>query len=127
LEKAVCDHAKAVVQPDFAFSTDGMRNPSAEATTLGGKFYSEVWLKGGQEITVKAIKRNEKESHDASEEAKRAEEVAERARLIGMHFLTHFHKFFSSVTDRYLCLNAAELFLLPNHTIPKLTRPSRRR
>jgi hypothetical protein len=26
-----------------------------------------------------------------------------------MHFLTHFHKFFSFDTDRYLCLNAAEL------------------
>jgi hypothetical protein len=47
LEKVGCDHAKAVVQPDFAFSADDVRNPSAEATTLGGKFYSEVWLKGG--------------------------------------------------------------------------------
>jgi hypothetical protein len=26
-----------------------------------------------------------------------------------MHFLTHFRKFFSFDTDRYLCLNAAEL------------------
>jgi hypothetical protein len=47
LEKVACDHAKAVAQPDFAFSADDLRNPSAEATTLGGKFYSEVWLKGG--------------------------------------------------------------------------------
>jgi hypothetical protein len=43
-------------------------------------------LKGVLEITDEAIKRNEKESHDASEEAKRTEEAAERARLIGMHF-----------------------------------------
>jgi hypothetical protein len=50
LEKVGCDHAKAVAQPDFAFSADDVRNPSAKATTLGGKFYSEVWLKGGQEI-----------------------------------------------------------------------------
>jgi hypothetical protein len=103
LEKAGCDHAKAVVQPDFAFSADDMRNPSAEAATLGGKFYSEVWLKGGQEITDEAIKRNEKESHDASEE------TADQARLIGMHFLTYFRKFLSFDTNRYLCLNAAEL------------------
>jgi hypothetical protein len=86
LEKAGCDHAKAVAQPDFAFSADDIRNPSAEATTLGGKFYSEVWLKGGREIIDEAIKRNEKECHDASEEAKRAEEAVERARLIGMYF-----------------------------------------
>jgi hypothetical protein len=63
LEKAGCDHAKAVVQLDFAFSADDIRNPSAEVTTLGGKFYSEVWLKGGREIADEAIKRNEKESH----------------------------------------------------------------
>jgi hypothetical protein len=86
LEKAGCDHAKAVAQPNFAFSTNDIRNPSAKAITLGGKFYSEVWLKGGREIANEAIKRNEKESHDASEEVKRAEEAVERARLIGMHF-----------------------------------------
>jgi hypothetical protein len=84
LEKVGYDHARAVAQPDFAFSADDIRNPSAEATTLGGKFYSEVWLKGGQEITNEAIERNEKESHDALEEAKRIEEAVERARLIGM-------------------------------------------
>jgi hypothetical protein len=82
LEKVGCDHAKAIAQPDFAFSTDDIRNPSAEATPLGGKFYSEVWLKGGREIVDEAIKRNEKESHDALEEAKRIEEAAKRARLI---------------------------------------------
>jgi hypothetical protein len=26
-----------------------------------------------------------------------------------MHFLTHFYKFFSFDSDRYLCFNAAEL------------------
>jgi hypothetical protein len=86
LERVGCDHVKAVVQPDFAFSTDDIRNPSAKATTLGGKFYSEVWLKGGREIVDEAIKRNEKEPHDALEKAKRVEEAVEWARLIGMHF-----------------------------------------
>jgi hypothetical protein len=64
-----------------------MKNPLAEASTLSGKFYSEVWLKGGQEVVDEAIRRKEKETHDASEEARRAEEAAERARLIGMHLL----------------------------------------
>jgi hypothetical protein len=109
LQKVVYDHAKVVVQLDFAFLADDIRNPSAKATTLGGKFYSKVWLKGGQEIADEGIKRNEKESHDALEETKRTEEVAERARLIGMHFLTHFCKFFSFDSDRYLCFNVAEL------------------
>jgi hypothetical protein len=49
---------------------------------MGGKFYSKVWMKGGREIADEAIKKNEKESHDDREEAKRSEEAAERARLI---------------------------------------------
>jgi hypothetical protein len=103
LEKAGCDHTKAVAQSDFAFSVDDIRSPSAEATTLGGKLYSKIWLKGGREITDEAIKRNEKESRDALEEAKRVEEANERARLIGMHFRTYFRKFFSFDTDKYFC------------------------
>jgi hypothetical protein len=52
-----------VVQLDFVFSANDVRNPSAEATTLGGKFYSEVWMKGGREIADEAIRKNEKESY----------------------------------------------------------------
>jgi hypothetical protein len=74
---------KAIVQPGFVFSTDDIKNPSAEASALGGRFYPEVWMKGGHEIADEAIRKNEKESHDAQDEAKRAEEAAERARLIG--------------------------------------------
>jgi hypothetical protein len=51
---------------------------------MGGKFYSSVWMKGGHNIDDEAIMKNEKESHDAREEAKQAEEAAERARRIGI-------------------------------------------
>jgi hypothetical protein len=40
-------------------------------------------MNGGREMADEAIRKNEKESHDVQEEAKRVEEVAERARLIG--------------------------------------------
>jgi hypothetical protein len=60
---------------------------------LGGKFHFEVWLKGGREIADEAIKKNEKESHDALEEAKRVEEGAEWARLINIPFITQLRKF----------------------------------
>jgi hypothetical protein len=83
-----CKHAKTVTQPRFSISTDDIKNPSADATALSGKFYSEVWLKGGREIADEAIRRNEKESHEAREEAKRVEEAAERARLIGIPITT---------------------------------------
>jgi hypothetical protein len=39
-------------------------------------------MKGGRYMTDEAIRKNEKESHDAREEAKRAEEATERARHI---------------------------------------------
>ena len=87
LENVGCDHAKVVVQPDFVFSANDVRNPSAEATTLGRKFYSEVFLKGGREIADEAIRKNEKESHDALEEAKKVE-AAEPTRLIGISFIS---------------------------------------
>jgi hypothetical protein len=83
LEKADYEHVKAVVQLEFVFSVDDIKNPSAEASALGGKFYSEVWMKSGHEIADEAIRKNEKESHDAQEEAKRAKEAAVCARLIG--------------------------------------------
>ena len=78
LEKAGCDHVKAEAQAEAAFSTDDTRDPSAEATLVGRKFYSDVWVNGGRELANEIIKKNEKESHSAQEEAKRAEEVAER-------------------------------------------------
>jgi hypothetical protein len=62
---------------------EDIKNPLAKVSTLGGKFYSDVWMKGGREMTDEAIRKNEKESYDAQEEAKRAEEVAEHARHIG--------------------------------------------
>jgi hypothetical protein len=57
---------------------------SVEATLMGGKFYSNIWMKGGRELANEAIKKNEKETHEAREEAKRAEEATERARRIGI-------------------------------------------
>jgi hypothetical protein len=51
---------------------------------IGGKIYSDVWMRGGHEIADEAINKNEKESQDAREEAKRAEEAIERARRIGI-------------------------------------------
>jgi hypothetical protein len=67
LEKVGCEHAKVVVQPGFSLLANDIKNPSAEATTLGGKFYSELWLKGGRETADEAIREKEKESHDALE------------------------------------------------------------
>jgi hypothetical protein len=83
LEKAGYDHVKAAVQPESIFSADDTKDPSVEASLLGGRFYSDVWMKGFREMANEAIKKNEKESHDAREEAKQTEEATERAMIIG--------------------------------------------
>jgi uncharacterized protein CbrC (UPF0167 family) len=38
LEKAGCDHVKAIAQAKAAFSIDDTKDPSAEATLVGGNF-----------------------------------------------------------------------------------------
>jgi hypothetical protein len=84
LEKSGCEHVKTATQTEVVFIVENMKDPSAEATLMGGKFYSNVWMKGGRELADEVIKKNEKETHEAREEAKRAEEAAERARRIGI-------------------------------------------
>jgi hypothetical protein len=78
-----CEHIKVAAQAEVIFSIDDTKEPSAEATLMGRKFYSDVWMKGGREIADEAIKKSEKESRDARVEAKEAEEAAERALIIG--------------------------------------------
>jgi hypothetical protein len=48
LEKAGYEHVKAVAHVEAIFSADDTKDPSAEASLLGGKFYSDVWMKGGR-------------------------------------------------------------------------------
>jgi cell division septum initiation protein DivIVA len=67
LEKAGCDHVKAVAQAEAAFSIDNTKDPSAEATLMGGKFYSDIWVNGGRDLANEIIKKNEKETHEARE------------------------------------------------------------
>jgi hypothetical protein len=72
------------VLPKAIFTVENTKDPSTEATLLGGKIYFNIWMEGGRELATEAIKKNEKETHEAREEAKQAEEAAERARRIGI-------------------------------------------
>jgi hypothetical protein len=60
LEKAGCDHMKTMAQAEAAFSADDTKDPSAEATLRGGKFYNDVWVNGGREMAHEIIKKSEK-------------------------------------------------------------------
>jgi hypothetical protein len=53
---------------------------------VGGKFYSDVWVNDGRELANEIIKKNEKGTHEAREEARQAKEVAESERRIGIVF-----------------------------------------
>jgi hypothetical protein len=86
LEKAGCDHIKTMAQTEAAFSTDDTKDPLAEATLMGGKFYNDVWVNGGREMAHEIIKKSEKDTHDAWVEARQAEEAAEREKRIGNIF-----------------------------------------
>jgi acyl-CoA reductase-like NAD-dependent aldehyde dehydrogenase len=86
LEKAGCDHIKFMAQAETAFSVDDTKDPSAEATLMGGKFYNDVWVNGDREMAHEIIKKSEKDTHDARAEARHAEETAEREKRIGIIF-----------------------------------------
>jgi hypothetical protein len=86
LENAGCDHIKTMVQAEAAFSTDVMKDPSAEATLMGRKFYNDVWVNGGREMAHQIMKKSEKDIHDARVEARQAEEAAEREKHISNIF-----------------------------------------
>jgi hypothetical protein len=62
LEKAGCDHVKTMAQAEAAFSVDDSKDPSAEATLMGRKFYNDVWVNGGRELAQEIIKRVKKTS-----------------------------------------------------------------
>jgi hypothetical protein len=70
LEKAGCEHVKAAAQAEAAFSLNK----------------TNVWVNGGRELAHEIIKKNEKDTHDAREEARRTKEAVERERRIGIVF-----------------------------------------
>jgi hypothetical protein len=86
LEKAGCDHVKTMAQAEAAFSVDDTKDPSAEATLMGGKFYNDVWVNNGREMAHEIIKKSEKDTHDAQAKARQVEEAAEREKRIGIIF-----------------------------------------
>jgi hypothetical protein len=84
LEKAGCNHVKTLAQAEAALSVDDTKDPSAEASLLGGKFFTDIWENGGQETAHEIMKKSEKDIHDAREAEKESEQAAELERRIGI-------------------------------------------
>jgi hypothetical protein len=84
LEKAGCEHVKILARAEAAFFVDDSKYPSAEASLIGGNFFTDFWENGGRGMANKIIKKSEKDTHDAREATKAAEKAAELERRIGI-------------------------------------------
>jgi hypothetical protein len=84
LEKASCNPVKTLAQAEAAFSADGTKDPSTEASLLGGNFFTDIWENGGREMAHEIMKKSEKDIYDSREAVKKAEKAAELERRIGI-------------------------------------------
>jgi hypothetical protein len=48
--KAGCTHAKTVNRPTFSLSPTDLFDFSSEARSIGNRFITQIWAKGGQEL-----------------------------------------------------------------------------
>jgi hypothetical protein len=84
LEKAGCEHVKFLAQTEAALAIEDTKDPSAEASLVGGKFFTDIWENGSRGMAHEIIKKSEKDTHDAREATKAAEKTAELERRIGI-------------------------------------------
>jgi hypothetical protein len=84
LEKSGCDHVKALAQAEATLSIEDTKDPSAEASLIGRKFFTDIWENGGRGIAHEMIKKSKKDSHDSKEATKAAEKAAKLERRIGI-------------------------------------------
>jgi hypothetical protein len=71
-------------RPKFAFSIDDTKDPSAEASSIGGKFFTDIWENGDRGMAHEIMKKNKKDIHDTREATKAAEKAAELESRIGI-------------------------------------------
>jgi hypothetical protein len=50
LERKGCEHVKSLAQSEATLSSEDIKDPSAEASMLGGKFFTDIWDNGGREM-----------------------------------------------------------------------------
>jgi hypothetical protein len=84
LEKAGCEHVKTLAQAEVAFSIDDTKDLSVEASSIGGKCFTDIWQNGGRGMAHEIMKKSEKDIHDTREAAEAAEKAAELERRIGI-------------------------------------------
>jgi hypothetical protein len=48
--KAGCNHVRAVNRPNFSLSPSDLVDIAAEARSIGNRFITQIWVKGGREL-----------------------------------------------------------------------------
>jgi hypothetical protein len=84
LEKTGCEHVKSLAQTEVALSIEDTKDLSAEASLVGGNFFTDIWENSGRGMAHKIIKKSEKDTHDTREATKAAKKTAELERRIGI-------------------------------------------
>jgi hypothetical protein len=85
LEKKGCEHIKSLAQSEAALSSEDIKDPSTEASMVGGKFFTDIWDNGGREMAQEIIQRSEKGIHDARKVAEAAERSSEPEGQLGIN------------------------------------------
>jgi hypothetical protein len=60
LEKIGCEHVKSLAQTEAALSIEDTKDPSTEASLVGGKFFTDIWENGVRGMAHEIIKKSEK-------------------------------------------------------------------
>jgi hypothetical protein len=85
LEKKGCEHVKSLAQSEATLSSEDIKDPLAEASMIGGKFFTDIWDNGGREMAQEIIQKSEKGIHDARKVAAAAEKSTEPEGQIGIN------------------------------------------
>ena len=63
---------------------DDTKDPSAEASFMGGKFFTDIWDNGGREMAQEIIRKSEKGIHDARKVAEATKKSADPEEQLGI-------------------------------------------
>jgi hypothetical protein len=85
LEKKGCEHVKSLAQSEATLSSEDIKDPLAEASMIGGKFFTDIWDNDGREMAQEIIQKSEKGIHDARKVAAAAEKSTEPEGQIGIN------------------------------------------
>jgi hypothetical protein len=83
LERKGSEHMKFLAQSEAALSSEDIKDPSAEASLVGGNVFTDIWDNGGRGKAQEVIRKSEKGIHDARKVAEATEKGADPEEQLG--------------------------------------------